>query len=152
MEKQAIILIPVDQSCKDFQSQIFSVPKKDRGIRPIINLKKLNTFVETVHFKMEGIYMLKDTMKQGDWMTKVKFEGHIFHDPNSKASETPAEVQMQSRTYYFNCLLWTVVCTLGRHHDHETCSDYPQINEPEANSIYRRHANKGRDTGSIRTY
>ena len=33
-------------------------------MRPIINLKGLNTFVETVHFKMEGIHMLRDSYPQ----------------------------------------------------------------------------------------
>ena len=31
-----------------------------------INLKRLNSFVQTEHFKMEGIHMLKDLLKPGD--------------------------------------------------------------------------------------
>ncbi len=46
---------------KGFSIQLFIVPKKDGGVRPIINLKRLNTFVETVHFRMEGIHNLRDT-------------------------------------------------------------------------------------------
>ena len=66
VNKQAVSQIPREQANKGYLSQLFSVPKKDRGMRPIINLKGLNTFVETVHFKMEGIHMLKDTLKSGD--------------------------------------------------------------------------------------
>ena len=47
-------------------------------MRPIINLKGLNFFVETVHFKMEGIYMLKDTLKR---MTKVNLKDAYFMNP-----------------------------------------------------------------------
>ena len=64
IEKQAISVVPREQSAKGFHSQLFSVPKKDRGTRPIVNLKELNSFVETVHFKMEGIHMLRHTQAE----------------------------------------------------------------------------------------
>ena len=35
------------------------VPKKDGGQRPVINLKSLNRFVHTEHFKMEGLHILE---------------------------------------------------------------------------------------------
>ena len=38
-----------------FVSTLFLVPKKDGSQRPVINLKHLNAFVESPHFKMEGI-------------------------------------------------------------------------------------------------
>ncbi len=72
LKKKAIIEIPTQQEAKGFTSQLFSVPKKDGGTRPIINLKALNLFVHKVHFKMEGIHMLKDVLKKGDWMTNSK--------------------------------------------------------------------------------
>ena len=53
LDKQAIQTIPQNQSNKGFHSQLFTVPTKDGGLRPIINLKKLNSFVQTHHFKME---------------------------------------------------------------------------------------------------
>ena len=43
LEKHAIIQSP--QRGWDFLSTIFLVPKKDRGQRPVINLKALNKFV-----------------------------------------------------------------------------------------------------------
>ena len=45
--KQAVSQIPREQANKGFISQLFSVPKKEGGMRPTINLKSLNTFVET---------------------------------------------------------------------------------------------------------
>lgn len=46
-----------------FVSTIFLVPKKDGGQRPVINLKALNQFVQTDHFKMEGIHTMKQLVK-----------------------------------------------------------------------------------------
>ena len=39
---------------------ILSPPKKDGGQRPVINLKALNGFVQTHHFKMKGIHTMKE--------------------------------------------------------------------------------------------
>ena len=36
---------------------------------------------KTVHFKMEGSHMLKDILKQGDWMTKVDLKDAYFMVP-----------------------------------------------------------------------
>ena len=53
VDKNAISRVYKEQ--EGFQSQLFVVRKKDGGQRPIINLKKLNSFVQTEHFKMKGI-------------------------------------------------------------------------------------------------
>ena len=64
LQKQAIQ--PVEcPSERDFYSNIFLVPKKDGGQRPVINLKALNSFVHPEHFKMESIQTLKDLLGQG---------------------------------------------------------------------------------------
>ena len=39
----------------EFISNIFLVPKKTGDLRPVINLKPLNQFVQRIHFKMENI-------------------------------------------------------------------------------------------------
>ena len=51
-----------------FYSNLFLVPKKDGGQRPVINLKALNNFVNKEHFKMGGIHTLKDLLKREDWL------------------------------------------------------------------------------------
>ena len=50
---------------RGFLSTLFLVPK-DGGQRPVINLKSLNKFVHTEHFKMEGIHVLRDMLRAGD--------------------------------------------------------------------------------------
>lgn len=65
LQKQAIQQLehPADAG---FLSNMFLVPKKDRMQRPMINLKALNQFINTKHFKMEGIHTIKDLLRQGD--------------------------------------------------------------------------------------
>ena len=41
----------------EFISNIFLVPKKTGDLRPVINLKPLNQFVQRIHFKMENIQL-----------------------------------------------------------------------------------------------
>ena len=69
IEKKAITMVQPGQG--GFVSQIFLVPKKDGGFRPVINLKALNKFIAEEHFKMEGFHMVKDLAKPGDWLTKL---------------------------------------------------------------------------------
>ena len=37
----------------------------------MINLKKLNSFINAPHFKMEGIHILKSLLQKGDWLVKI---------------------------------------------------------------------------------
>ena len=104
IDKHAITPVPKEQAAKGFQSQLFAVPKKDGGTRPIINLKRLNSFVQEVHFKMEGIHMLKDTLKPGDWMTKVDLKDAYFMVPIALNQRRLLRFKWQGTTYQFNCL------------------------------------------------
>ena len=81
VDKNAISRVYKEQ--EGFQSQLFVVPRKDGGQRPIINLKKLNSFVQTQQFKMKGIHMLKDLLKPGGWMTKFDLKDAYCNDSNN---------------------------------------------------------------------
>jgi hypothetical protein len=85
---------------------VFLIPKKDGGQRPIINLKSLNEFVQTEHFKMEGIHLLKDLLRQGDWMVKVDLKDTYmyFAVPIHKQDRDFLKFTFKNRTYRFRCL------------------------------------------------
>ena len=65
------VVTPVPDSQGGFYSNVSLVPKKNGQMRPVINLKRLNEWVSTEHFKMEGIPTLKDILQSGDWLVKV---------------------------------------------------------------------------------
>ena len=79
LQKQAICQISV--STKGFYFNMFTVPKKDGGQRPVINLKHLNKFVKSEHFKMEGLHTVKALLRQNDWMAKVDLKDAFFMVP-----------------------------------------------------------------------
>ena len=80
LQKGAVSHLVESQSKGGLYSNLFLVPPKDGGQRPVINLKALNQFVQPCHFKMEGIHTLRDLIKQGDWLAKVDLKDAYF-DP-----------------------------------------------------------------------
>ena len=74
-------------SAKRFFSQIFLVKKKEGGQRPIMNLKCLNSFVKTKHFKMEGLHILPHFIQQNDWMIKMDLKDACLQIPIHQESQ-----------------------------------------------------------------
>jgi hypothetical protein len=54
-------------SFSDWESAVFTVPKKDAGNRLCTNLKPLNAFQEARPFKLEGVKEIKAMIRPGDY-------------------------------------------------------------------------------------
>ncbi|KAN0018573.1 hypothetical protein ACTFIU_011191 [Dictyostelium citrinum] len=69
-----------------FYSNVFTVPKPGTNIlRPVLDLKRLNTFIANQSFKMEGIKNLPSMVKQGYYMVKLDIKKaylHVLVDPH----------------------------------------------------------------------
>lgn len=87
-----------------FYSTLFLVPKKDRGQRPVINLKALKQFIQTHHFKMEGIHTLKNTIKLDDWLVKLDFKDGYFTILIQSSQRKYLRFTLHGKTYKFKCL------------------------------------------------
>ena len=85
-------------------SPIFVVPKKDSGFRPVINLKHLNSHVEYLHFKMEGLHLLKDLLKPVDVMCKLDLKDAYFSVPFQESSQQFVRFQWDHKIDQFLCL------------------------------------------------
>ena len=54
-----------------FVSNIFTIPKKSEGNKPVIDMRILSEFVEYIPFRMKDLSLLKSVLRQGDFMTKL---------------------------------------------------------------------------------
>lgn len=102
LQKQAII--PVQEMPREFISTIFLVPKKSGGMRPIINLKPLNNFVETIHFKMETLQTALNLLQEGDFLVSVDLKDAYFSIPIHQQHRKYLRFLWKNQRYEFQCL------------------------------------------------
>lgn len=81
LKKNVIEPVPKTLKKLGFYSTIFLVPKKQGGLRPILNLKPLNQFVVPHHFKMETLRSILKSLKIGDWAVTLDLKDAYFHLP-----------------------------------------------------------------------
>ena len=110
LSKGAIKEIHPPESQEGFYSNLFLVPKKDGGTRPVINLNKLNEFIPPQHFKMEGIHTLKDLLRENDWLTKVDLKDAYFMVPIHEIERKYLRFQVKGSYYQFTCLPFGLSC------------------------------------------
>ena len=65
-------------------SNLFLVKKKDRGQKPVTELKQLNAYIPHFHVKMEGLQNLKYMLLTGDYMCKIDLKDADFSVPLEK--------------------------------------------------------------------
>ena len=92
-------------SCSnEFLSNIFLVPKKTGDMRPVINLKPLNVFVQKIHFKMENINTALHTIAPGDYLVSIDLKDAYFSIPIFKPHRKFLRFKWSDQTYEFTCL------------------------------------------------
>ena len=87
-----------------YLSTIFLVSKKDSGHRPVLNLKNLNKHIPYVHFKMEGLFLVKELLQPGDYMCKLDLKDAYFSVPLEQGSQKYIRFQWRQKLYQFLCL------------------------------------------------
>ncbi|CAH1242857.1 TNKS2 [Branchiostoma lanceolatum] len=102
LSKGAIREVPYHST--QFVSTLFTVPKKTGGLRPVINLKPLNRYLQVRRFKMEGLGVLKHLLQPGDFMGKVDLKDAYFTIPVDVNSRRFLTFQWQGRFYQFQCV------------------------------------------------
>ena len=97
-----------------FVSQLFLVPKKDGDFRPVVtvNLKALNKFIQEEHFKMEGFHMVRDLVRQGDWLAKIDLKDAYFLIPVYSGHQKFLQFTWKASLYQFHCFPFGLLCAL----------------------------------------
>lgn len=109
LTKDAVELIPNDEAY--FLSNIFVVPKHSGGNRLIINLKPLNEFVHSFHFKMEGIHTLKDSVRPGDFFTKLDLKDAYLAIPVKENHRKFLQFYFDGNIFQFKTLCFGLSCS-----------------------------------------
>ena len=101
LAKGAVQLVPPSQAGQGFLSTLFLVPKKGGGQRPVVNLRPLNHFLPYEHFKLEGIHMLRDLLRKGDYLIKIDLKDAF---PLSQEHQKFIRFLWEETLYEFTCL------------------------------------------------
>ncbi|XP_039882163.1 uncharacterized protein LOC120730097 [Simochromis diagramma] len=79
LQKRAIRAVPASETDKGWYSCYFVVPKRGGGLRPILDLRVLNTYLRTYRFKMLTLRQLLNAVGPGDWFATIDLTDAYFH-------------------------------------------------------------------------
>ena len=102
VEKNAIAR--VSEKRGGFLSTLFLVPKADSSWRPVLNLKPLNRFVISPHFKMESVRSVKNLVQPGDWLIKLDLKDAYLTVPIAPQHQHFLQFQWQGVRWQFKVL------------------------------------------------
>ncbi|XP_073720453.1 uncharacterized protein [Misgurnus anguillicaudatus] len=77
--KEAIECVPPHNRESGYYSRYFIVPKKDGGLRPILDLRHLNRSVAKLKFKMLTIKQIVTQIRSEDWFVTIDLKDAYFH-------------------------------------------------------------------------
>ncbi len=79
MRKEAIEVVPPPLRESEYYSRYFIVPKKDGGLRPILDLHQLNRSVSRLKFKMLTLKQVVSQIRSKYWFVTSDLKDTYFH-------------------------------------------------------------------------
>lgn len=104
LQKAAIELVSTTALDPGFYSRIFLVPKKTGGMRPVIDLSVLNTYLIIPHFKMETNRSIRASILPGMWATSLDLADAYFHCPIAPPFRRYLRFVWDDKVYQFRAL------------------------------------------------
>ena len=89
---------------RGFYSTYFLVPKKDGGIRPVLDLRGLNKFLKVLLFHMLTTAEVLRVVAPGEWFTLVALKDAYFHVPIVAHHRRFLRFAFQGRQFQFRVL------------------------------------------------
>lgn len=89
---------------RQFISKIFLVPKPDGSHRFILNLKQLNEFIATDHFKLEDGKTARQMITRGCFMTSIDLKDAYYLIPIADSDRKFLRFIFEGKLYQFTCL------------------------------------------------
>ncbi|XP_061709647.1 uncharacterized protein LOC133519626 isoform X1 [Cydia pomonella] len=108
MEIHKLIVMGAITQCQpskdQFLSSIFTIPKKDGSHRFILNLKCLNNFIITKHFKLEDVRTLCKLVTTDDYMCTIDLKHAYYLVPINESHKKYLRFTFNKKIYEFNCM------------------------------------------------
>ncbi len=79
LRKGAIEEVPQSEVEQGFFSRYFLVPKRDGGLRPILDLRRLNLSLYKGKFKMLTMRTIMSQVQEGDWFVTIDLKDMYIH-------------------------------------------------------------------------
>lgn len=89
-----------------FLSPVFVLPKPDNSYRMILNLKKLNDFIEPEHFKLENFKTVLNLIEKDCYMTSIDLKDAYYLLSVDKSHRKFLRFQFEGKLYEFTCLVF----------------------------------------------
>ena len=104
LSKQAIRIVPEGQRESGYYARYFLVPKKQGGMRPILDLSNFNLWVKKEEFQMLTFQMIKQAIRPQDWCCTLDLKDAYFHIPIAERHRKYLRFSFQNTTYEYNVL------------------------------------------------
>ena len=101
VEKVAIEIAPPSPG---FYSRFFVTPKVTGGWRPVIDLSRLNGWVDVSHFHMETALSMLQSLRPGDWMLSLDLQDAYLQVPVHPSSRRYLRFCVGDVVYQFRSL------------------------------------------------
>ena len=93
-----------DPKESQFLSSLFLVKLKDGGNHPVVKLKYLNRNIPYQHFKMEGLFLLKEMLLPRDKMVQDRPEGCILCNPSLSEIQEGSQIPVERSSNELYCI------------------------------------------------
>ena len=102
VEKEAVEL--VKEKTNGFYNRLFVVTKASGGWRPVLDVSRLNVFVDLTPFSMESPRSVMGAIQPGDWMFSIDMKDAYFHVPIHPDSRKYLRFVFEDRVFQFRAL------------------------------------------------
>nr|XP_055041699.1 uncharacterized protein LOC129429202 [Misgurnus anguillicaudatus] len=100
----AIERVPHSELESGFYSRYFVVPKKDGGLRPILDLRPINRALRKRAFKMITVRQILAQIRPGDWFASIDLKDAYFHIQISPRHRCFLRFAFEGTSYQYSVL------------------------------------------------
>ena len=104
LQKAVMEPVPFAQRLQGLYSTFFLVPKKSGDLRAVINLRPLNQYLKTQHFKMDTLKTVLNLVKKDDWAISIDLKDAYFHVLIHPKHRKYLRFCIQGRAFQFRAL------------------------------------------------